>query len=280
MITRYVGHAAEKHKPPNNYKIFFGVPTMYIALLEAARTNPGRSNALRYCISGGASLPMAVMDRFKAEFRSDIYEGYGLTETSPVATFNHVGKSPRPGTVGQAIWGVQVEIARADIQNAIELLPPGELGELVVRGHNLFKGYLNRHEATAEAMVDGWFRTGDLGTKDGEGYLRILDRKKEMIIRNGFNVYPREVEEVLSRHAAVLSVAVYGVPDETHGQEVAAAVVLNPGSSATSDELRDFAASELAAYKYPRIITLVTEFPTGPSGKVLKRELTARHQAP
>jgi long-chain acyl-CoA synthetase len=279
MVPKFSGDAALDALARHNINVFFGVPTMYIAMLEAARINTGRSNALRYCISGGASLPVAVMDRFKAEFGSDIYEGYGLTETSPVATFNHVGKAPRPGTVGQAIWGVQVEIARADVPDAIELLPTGELGELVVRGHNLFTGYLNRPEATAEAMVDGWFRTGDLGTKDGDGYLRILDRKKEMIIRNGFNVYPREVEEVLSRHEAVLSVAVYGVPDETHGQEVAAAVVLNPGSSATIDELRDFAAAELAAYKYPRIITLVTEFPTGPSGKVLKRELTARHSA-
>ncbi|HEY8702958.1 MAG TPA: long-chain fatty acid--CoA ligase [Arthrobacter sp.] len=279
MLPKFTGDAALDALARHNINVFFGVPTMYIAMLEAARTNPGRSAGLRYCISGGASLPVAVMDRFKAEFGSDIYEGYGLTETSPVATFNHVGKEPRPGTVGQAIWGVQVEIARAELPDAIELLPTGELGELVVRGHNLFKGYLNRPEATAEAVVGGWFRTGDLGTKDGDGYLRILDRKKEMIIRNGYNVYPREVEEVLSRHEAVLSVAVYGVPDETHGQEVAAAVVLNPGSSTTVDELRDFAAAELAAYKYPRIITLVTEFPTGPSGKILKRELTARHLA-
>ncbi len=276
MLPRFTGEAALDALSRHNINVFFGVPTMYIALLEAAANKPGTAGALRYCISGGASLPVAIMDRFKAAFGVDIYEGYGLTETSPVATFNHVGKTPRPGTIGQAIWGVQVEVARPEIADAIELLPAGELGELVIRGHNLFTGYLNRPEATAEAMVDGWFRTGDLGIKDEDGYLRILDRKKEMIIRNGYNVYPREVEEVLSRHEAVLSVAVYGVPHQTHGQEVAAAVVLNPGSTATPEELRDYAAAELAAYKYPRIVEIVTAFPTGPSGKILKRELTAR----
>ncbi len=279
MLPKFSGDAALDALAEHSINIFFGVPTMYIALLEAAKNNANRSSGLRYCISGGASLPVAVMERFKAVFDSDIYEGYGLTETSPVASFNHVGLTPRPGTIGQAIWGVQVEIARAELADSIELLPTGELGELVVRGHNLFKGYLNRPEATAEAVVDGWFRTGDLGTKDEDGYLRILDRKKEMIIRNGYNVYPREVEEVLSRHEAVLSVAVYGVPHEKHGQEVAAAVVLITGAVVTEDELRDFAAAELAAYKYPRIIELVAEFPTGPSGKILKRELTARYSA-
>ncbi|QCO96780.1 long-chain fatty acid--CoA ligase [Arthrobacter sp. 24S4-2] len=207
------------------------------------------------------------------------YEGYGLTETSPVASFNHVGTTPRPGTIGTPIWGVDVEIARPEITDSIELLPRGELGELVIRGHNLFKGYLNRPDATAEAVVEGWFRTGDLGTKDGDGYLRILDRKKDMIIRNGYNVYPREVEEILNQHPQVVSVAVFGVPHDVHGQEIAAAIVPAPGSTITAEELGAYAKERLAAYKYPRIIELVTELPLGPSGKILKRELATHYAA-
>jgi long-chain acyl-CoA synthetase len=195
-----------------------------------------------------------------------------------VASFNHVGQEPRPGTIGQPIWGVEVEIARAEVFDAIELLPRGELGELVVRGHLLFSGYLNRPEATAEAVVDGWFRTGDLGTKDEDDYLRIVDRKKDMILRNGYNVYPREVEEALITHPDIINVAVFGLPDDKHGQEVAAAVTLVAGSTLTAAEISAFGESRLAAYKYPRIVEILTEFPLGPSGKILKRELVAKYQ--
>lgn len=258
--------------------IFCGVPTMYLGLLQALRNRPERPTALRYAVSGGASLPLAALESFEEHFGSKVYEGYGLTETSPVATFNHVGRDPVPGSVGTPIWGVDVEIARPEVPDAIELLPHGELGELVVRGHNLFSGYLNRPEATAEAVVDGWFRTGDLGTKDDGGYLRIMDRKKDMILRNGYNVYPREVEEYLMGHPGIANVAVFGIEDEAHGQEIVAAVSLEPGSDLTGDAIRDYAADGLAAYKYPRVVRLVSEFPVGPSGKILKRELIARHQ--
>jgi long-chain acyl-CoA synthetase len=277
LCPKFTGDTALELMQRHKVNIFFGVPTMYIALLESARTNPVRLDSLRYCISGGASLPVSVMDKFRQNFAVEIYEGYGLTETSPVASFNHVGRPPRPGTIGTPILGVEVEIARPEVFDTIELLPTGELGELVIRGHNLFKGYLNNPDATAEAMVDGWFRTGDLGTKDADGYLRILDRKKEMIIRNGYNVYPREVEEVLNGHPDVVTAAVFGVPDEVHGQEVAAAIVRSAASSVTAEDIRDYARSRLAAYKYPRIIQLVTELPLGPSGKILKRELTAHY---
>ena len=275
MLPRFTGAAALDLVRRHNIDIFFGVPTMYMALLEAIRASPGRPEGLRYGISGGSSLPVAVIDRFRELFGVEIYEGYGLTETSPVASFNHVGTTPRPGTIGTAIWGVEVAIARPEVADAIELLPAGELGELVVRGHNLFKGYLNRPDATAEALVDGWFRTGDLGTKDGDGYLRIMDRKGDMIIRNGYNVYPREVEEVLSQHPDVATVAVFGVPHEVHGQEIAAAVIAVPGSTVTTGELAEFAQARLAAHKYPRLIELRTELPLGPSGKILKRTLQA-----
>jgi long-chain acyl-CoA synthetase len=213
------------------------------------------------------------MDRFRDVFGVEIHEGYGLTETSPVAAFNHVGTPPRPGTIGVPIWGVDIEIARPETVESIELLPNGELGELVIRGHLLMKGYLNRPEATAEAVVDGWFRTGDLGTKDDDGYLTIVDRKKDMIIRNGYNVYPREVEEVLLTHPSVVSAAVYGVPDEVHGQEIAAAIVLDAGATVTEAELIEFAANQLAAFKYPRVVRILSELPLGPSGKILKRKL-------
>ncbi|MEC5191336.1 MULTISPECIES: long-chain-fatty-acid--CoA ligase [unclassified Arthrobacter] len=275
LMPRFSGEGALQLMDRHNVNIFLGVPTMYVALLEAAKTSQVRPSALRYGISGGASLPLAVMEKFLDVFGIDIHEGYGLTETSPVAAFNHVGTPPRPGTIGTAIWGVDIEIARAETVESIELLPRGELGELVIRGHLLMKGYLNRPEATAEAIVDGWFRTGDLGTKDGDGYLRIVDRKKDMIIRNGYNVYPREVEEILLTHPQVVSAAVYGVPHEVHGQEVAAAIVLDAGATATDAELIAFASAQLAAYKYPRIIRLLSELPLGPSGKILKRNLAA-----
>lgn len=275
LCPKFTGSAALDLMQEHEVSIFFGVPTMYVALLEAAKTNQARTKALRYCISGGAALPVTVIDKFRDVFHSEIHEGYGLTETSPVACFNHVGSTPRPGTVGTTIWGVDVEIARADVTDGIELLPRGELGELVIRGHNLFKGYLNNPDASAEAVVDGWFRTGDLGTKDDDGYLRIIDRKKEMIIRNGYNVYPREVEDVLNQHPDVVTAAVFGVPDYKHGQEVAAALVLSAESSATAESIREYARTHLAAYKYPRIIEFVQKMPQGASGKILKRELAA-----
>lgn len=254
--------------------IFFGVPTMFIALLEAAKGRKVRGR-LRYAVSGGASLPESVLEEFQQVFGAPIYEGYGLTETSPVASFNHVGIPPRPGTIGQAIWGVEIEIADADRDDQILLLPHGQIGELVIRGHNLMKGYFGKPEATASAVVDGWFRSGDLGTKSEDGYLRILDRKKDIVLRNGNNVYPREIEEVIMRHPAVQSVAVFGIPHEVYGQEIVAAIVPAEGTEVTAEEISEYTQDNLAAYKYPRIIHLVESLPLGSSGKVLKRELVS-----
>lgn len=278
MLPRFDGDTALRMLIDNECTIMMGVPTMYIALLEAAKKTTDRPK-LRYAVSGGASLPLAVIERFRAEFGVEIYEGYGLTETSPVASFNHVGRPPRAGSIGQAIWGVDVEIAKADVEDSIELLPVDELGEIVVRGHNLMKGYLNLPEESAKAVVDGWFRTGDLGTKDADGYLWIVDRKKDMILRNGYNVYPREVEEVLAAHPSVSSAAVFGVAHEVHGQEIMAVVVLAPGADVDGSHLAEFAKEKLAAYKYPRRVEIVTTLPLGPSGKVLKRELVAIYES-
>ena len=277
LLPKFSGESALRALIDSECTIMMGVPTMYIALLEAAKNTDERPK-LRYAVSGGASLPLAVIERFRQEFGVEIYEGYGLTETSPVASFNHVGREPRAGSIGQAIWGVDLEIAKADVDDRIELLPTDELGEIVIRGHNLMTGYLGRPEDTAAAVVDGWFRTGDLGTKDADGYLWIVDRKKDMITRNGYNVYPREVEEVLSGHPDVASVAVFGVAHDTHGQEVMACVVLTGGADTATDALLEFAKEKLAAYKYPRRIEIVESLPLGPSGKVLKRELVATYE--
>ncbi|HWU45836.1 MAG TPA: long-chain fatty acid--CoA ligase [Humibacter sp.] len=274
LVPKFDGAGALALLNKHACTIMTGVPTMYIALLEAAKSDPERP-PLRYGLSGGSALPLAVIERFKDVYGVDIHEGYGLTETSPVASFNHRGRPTRAGTVGQPIWGVDIEIADADVDDSIHLLPRGELGEIVIRGHLLMKGYLNRPEATAEAIVDGWFRSGDLGTKSEDDYITIVDRKKDMIVRNGYNVYPREVEEVLSTHPAVSMVAVFGVSHVTHGQEIMAAVTLMPGASTTERDLMLYAQERVAAYKFPRRIEILDTLPLGPSGKVLKRELVA-----
>jgi len=275
MLPKFDGDAALAAMVEHGCGIFMGVPTMYMALLDAATRSELRP-ALRYAISGGASLPLAVLERFQQVYDAPIHEGYGLTETSPVATFNHVGREPHPGTIGTPVWGVDVEIADPEVTDRTVLLPHGEIGELVIRGHNLMNGYLDRPEDTAAAIVDGWFRTGDLGTKDDDGYLTIVDRTKDMIIRNGYNVYPRQVEEVLATHPDVAMAAVFGVPHEVHGQEIEAAVVLRAGATVSPQELVDFVAAEIAAYKYPRAVHVLDALPLGPSGKVLKRELVTR----
>ncbi|MFG3104044.1 long-chain fatty acid--CoA ligase [Streptomyces sp. NPDC048182] len=257
---------------------FHGVPTMFVALAAAA-AGAGELPSLRVCVSGGASLPVAVLERFEAAFGAEIHEGYGLSETSPAAAVNQPVFGTRPGTIGHPLWGVDVEIARAEAEDRIELLPPGELGEVVVRGHNVFSGYLGRPEATTEALVDGWFRTGDLGTKDDEGFLRIVDRKKDIVIRGGYNVYPREVEEVLTRHPGIAQAAVIGLPDELHGEEVCAVVVPAEGARLDPAEVAAWSKEHLGKHKYPRRIEITDALPLGPSMKVLKRELRVRYTA-
>jgi long-chain acyl-CoA synthetase len=276
MMPRFDGARALELMVAHKVTLFEGVPTMYIGLLEAARNDPRRP-PLRNATSGGASLPATVIEAFHDVFGVDIYEGYGLSETAPVATFNQRVYGRKAGTVGCAIWGVDVEVARPEIEEAIELLPLGELGEIVIRGHNVMSRYHNRPEATEAAIVDGWFRSGDLGTKDAEGFITIVDRKKDMVLRGGFNVYPREVEEVLLRHPAIAQAAVIAVPDNHYGEEICAVVIRTAEGAATGeDEIIAWAKEQMAAYKYPRLVRFVDAMPLGPSGKVLKRELTAR----
>ena len=252
---------------------WIGVPTMYWALLQfAASTNLDTASVaahLRLCVSGGAPMPVDVMRRFESTFGVRILEGYGLSETSPVASFNQLQRPSKPGTVGQPIFGVDIRCVDAEGR----FVATGERGEVVIRGPNIMKGYYNRPEATADAMRNGWFHTGDVGTIDDEGYLSIVDRTKDMIIRGGFNVYPRELEEVLMTHPGVSLAAVIGVPDERLGEEVKAFVVRRPGTRLTEAELVDWCREQFAAYKYPRFIEFRDALPVGATGKILKREL-------
>jgi len=246
--------------------VFEGVPTMYVMLLN---TDAGLdTTSLRMCISGGAALPVEVLRGFRETFGAMILEGYGLSETSPTATFNRPDKT-KPGSIGVPIEGVELKLVDRDGSDT----PSGEPGEIVIRGHNVMKGYWNRPDATSAAFVDGWFRTGDLATRDDDGFYYIVDRKKDLIIRGGFNVYPREIEEVLYQHPSVREAAVIGVPHPTLGEEVAAAITLRPDTTALPEELREYVKARIAPYKYPRHVWLVDALPHGPTGKIVKREI-------
>jgi long-chain acyl-CoA synthetase len=253
--------------------LWVGVPTMYWALLDHARASgidlTGVAASLRLCASGGAPMPVELLRAFEQAFTVRILEGYGLSETAPVVAFNQLQRPSKPGTVGLPVFGVEVRC----VDEHDNTVPPGARGEVVVRGPNVMKGYYDRPEATAEAMRGGWFRTGDIGQFDAEGYLAIVDRKKDMIVRAGFNVYPREIEDVLMTHPAVGLVAVIGVPDPRLGEEVKAVVVCRPGAMVTDAELIAWAREQMAAFKYPRIIEFRDSLPTTATGKVLKRDL-------
>ncbi|WP_370935179.1 long-chain fatty acid--CoA ligase [Amycolatopsis sp. cg13] len=267
LIPRFDAAAALKVIERDAVTLFQGVPTMYVAMLQAGR-GVADTSTLRLCVSGGAALPAEVLSGFAAEFGAQILEGYGLSETSPVASFNRAGNA-KAGSIGLPVDGVEMRIVDLDGNE----VAPGEVGEIAIKGHNVMRGYWNRPDATAAAIRDGWFRSGDVGRQDEDGFFFIVDRKKDLIIRGGFNVYPREIEEVLYEHPAVLEAAVIGLPHPTHGEEVAAAVALKPGASATAGELRDYVKERVAAYKYPRHVWLVDELPKGPTGKILKREI-------
>lgn len=252
---------------------FSGVPTMYWAMLAHAEAEGIEASALssiRGMTSGGASMPVNIMNRFDGRFGTEIREGYGLSETSPAVTTHHLGMVRKPGSVGTPLWGVQVRIVDDDGAE----MPRGERGEVVVRGHCVMKGYLNDPQATAEAFKRGWFHTGDIGIMDEDGYLFIVDRKKEMIIRNGMNVYPREVEEILMSHPEVSLAAVIGVPHEEHGQEVKAVAVRAPGAQICESSLIDWAREHMGAHKYPRVVEFRDALPMNATGKIQKKELS------
>jgi long-chain acyl-CoA synthetase len=253
-----------------NVTFFAGVPTMYWGMLTKIHAEGAEvPRSLRVAVAGGASSPVEVLKDFETTFGIGILEGYGLSETSPVASFNQLGRPTKPGTVGTPIWGVEMKLIDGDWKT-VEGEGPGEIA---IRGHNIMKGYYGRPEATAEVMNDGWFRTGDIATRDADGYYSIIDRAKDMIIRGGFNVYPRELEEVLLTHEAVSLAAVVGVAHESLGEEVKAYVIRTPGATITEDELIAWARENMAAYKYPRIVEFRDSLPMTATGKILKREL-------
>ncbi|ADB49851.1 long-chain-fatty-acid--CoA ligase [Conexibacter woesei] len=251
--------------------VFIGVPTMYVGLLAAAGERPAGSvaSSLRLCVSGGASLPAEVLRRFEQRFEATILEGYGLSETSPVASFNHLEGLRKPGSIGTPIEGVSIRLLDGDSDPVAQ----GDVGEIAIKGHNVMKGYWQRPQETAAAMRDGWFLSGDLARVDEDGYYFIVDRKKDLIIRGGLNVYPREVEEVLYTHPAVAEACVRAIPDERLGEEIGAAVVLRDGHAAGEQELAAYVKARLAPYKYPRVIWFADALPKNATGKILRREV-------
>jgi long-chain acyl-CoA synthetase len=271
LVPRFTAEAALTAIQAHGVTIFEGVPTMFVALLTCPTVDDYDVATLRIGISGGAAIPAEVLDRFEKRFGMIILEGYGLSETASTTTFNCSATDRRVYSVGRPIWGTQVQIW--DTQNQPLSAGKDNIGEIVTRGYHTMKGYLGDPEATAEAFTDGWLHTGDLGYIDQDGYVFVVDRKKELIIRGGYNVYPREVEEVLYSHPAVNEAAVLGIPDERLGEEVLAVVSLKPGASARPEELIEFCKQHLAAYKYPRVIDLREQLPKSGTGKILKLEL-------
>ncbi|GAA2607924.1 long-chain-fatty-acid--CoA ligase [Paractinoplanes durhamensis] len=251
--------------------VFDGVPTMFIALLAAAGTSDHDTSSLRVCVSGGDAIPAHVLDAFERQFGVPILEGYGMTETAATITFNSSAQDRRVYSVGRPVWGVEVQVWDADGRR----LPPGRahIGELVTRGYHTMHGYRGHAAATADAFRGGWFHTGDLGYQDTDGFLYIVDRQKDLIIRGGYNVYPREVEEVLYRHPDVAEAAVVGIPDERLGQEVKAFVVPRPGCFPTARQIIAYTRERLAAYKCPRLVEFRDTLPLTAAGKVVKKAL-------
>jgi long-chain acyl-CoA synthetase len=268
LIERFDAGTALEAIERNRVTVFEGVPTMYGALLhhpERARFDAG---TLRVCVSGGAALAVELLREFERAFGCIILKGYGLSETSPVACFNHPDRERKPGSIGTPIEGVEMKLVD-DMRRDVS---PGDVGEVAIRGHNVMKGYWKRPDASHEAVdADGWFYSGDIARIDEDGCFYMVDRKKELIIRAGYNVYPREIEEILYEHPAVREAAVIGIPHADLGEEVAAAVALKPGAQATVSEVREFVKANVAAYKYPRRVWFVDELPKGPTGKILKR---------
>jgi long-chain acyl-CoA synthetase len=269
LIPRFDATRALEIIERDRVTVFEGVPTMYAAMLNAPDAHRFDASSLEVCISGGAAMPVEVMRGFEQKFGCTVLEGYGLSETSPMASFNHPDRERKPGSIGTPVAGVQMKVVNDDGDEVSQ----GEPGEIVIRGHNVMKGYWKRPEATSDAIRDGWFHSGDIGRVDEDGYFFVVDRKKELIIRGGYNVYPREIEEVIYEHPDVREAAVIGIAHPELGEEVGAAVVLKPGATSSEADIRDHVKANVAAYKYPRQVWFVDELPKGATGKILKREI-------
>ncbi|WP_406864235.1 long-chain fatty acid--CoA ligase [Streptomyces sp. HUAS MG47] len=274
LVPRFAAREVVELMDREVITFFAGVPTMWWGLLNALTDDIDVRRIaanLRIGISGGAALPVEIINQVEQRLGVTVLEGYGLSETSPVATFSDPRLDARPGSIGVPIWGVELKLIRPDWTEVTEA---GEVGEIAVRGHNVMKGYYNRPDATAEVIRAGWFRTGDLARRDEDGFYYIVDRVKDLIIRGGFNVYPREIEEVLLTHPAVSLAAVIGVPHDSHGEEIKAFVILEKDAVVTGEELVAWGREQMAAYKYPRVVEVVPSLPMTSTGKILKRELS------
>jgi len=272
LLPRFDAQVAIDTMVKHKITVFAGVPTMYWALTNHEGNNDAIKSIaknLKIAVSGGASLPINVLESFEKKFDVQIIEGYGMSEGSPVVTFNQKDVGCKPGSIGTPIWGVQVKLVDTDGNE----VPQGEKGELIYKGHNVMKGYYKKPEANAKTIKNGWLYSGDIATKDEDGFYYIVDRTKDMIIRGGFNIYPREVEDVMMEHEAVSLVAIIGVPSEARGEEIKACVVLKPEMSVSEDELMAWTKERIADYKYPRIIDFIDALPMSATGKILKKEL-------
>ncbi|MBV8294651.1 MAG: long-chain fatty acid--CoA ligase, partial [Mycobacterium sp.] len=259
LIPRFEPRKALEVIERDSVTVFEGVPTMYSALLSVAdQVAPEATRTLRVCVSGGAAMPVQVLTDFEKAFGCTVLEGYGLSESSPAAAFNHPHRERKVGSIGTPIEGVQMRVV--DLDGAE--VPQGQTGEIQIRGHNVMKGYWNMPDATkATITADGWLATGDVGRVDEDGYFYIVDRTKDLIIRGGYNVYPREIEEVLYEHPDVAEAAVIGIAHDSLGEEVGAAVALKKDAAVTAEELREYVKERVAAYKYPRQVWLVDALP-------------------
>ncbi|MDX2303980.1 MAG: long-chain fatty acid--CoA ligase [Microscillaceae bacterium] len=272
LLPRFDAEAVYGLLQKHEITIFAGVPTMYWGLLNYTEDKFDYEKIaanLKCCASGGASLPVKVLEDFEARFKVPIIEGYGMSEGSPVVTFNQLKIGRKPGSIGTPVWGVEVKIVDEEGNE----MPIGEKGELIYKGHNVMKGYYKKPEETAKTIKNGWLYSGDVAIKDEDGFFYIVDRTKDMIIRGGLNVYPREVEELMIKHEAVSLVAVIGIPDEKLGEEIKAFVVLHEGASISEEELINWTKEHIASYKYPRHIDFVKNLPMNATGKILKKEL-------
>lgn len=272
LLPRFDAEAVLGMMQKHKVSIFAGVPTMYWGLMNYENTKfdlAAIAGNLKISVSGGSALPINVLEGFEKKFNVPILEGFGMSEGSPVVTFNHIEVGRKPGSVGTPVWGVEVKIVD---ENDNEV-PTGEKGELIYRGHNVMKGYYNKPEANAKTLKGGWMHSGDVAIKDEDGFYYIVDRTKDMIIRGGLNVYPREVEEVMMKHEAVSLVAVIGVPHDRMGEEIKACVVLQEGASISENDLMAWTKEHIASYKYPRIIEFLDALPMSATGKILKKEL-------